>query len=172
MTPVPDAGFVTTLHIGIDASCVASGRAGEPPWTRRIGVGTAATGRGGLRHDPPTPLEMENAIAAIEDEVMPLAGTLARASPLVVSGSAIPDVARCAGKAGDGAIVLELAEVEQLFEQLAAVAEGRPASSSGLPPGTDFAATLLILREFMHHLGFDSVTLGPSPLPSGALQCG
>jgi hypothetical protein len=31
--------------------------------------------------------------------------------------------------------------------------------SSGLPAGRTFAATLLILREFMHHLGFDSIVI-------------
>jgi hypothetical protein len=28
-----------------------------------------------------------------------------------------------------------------------------------VPPGQAYAATLLILREFMHHLGYDTVTL-------------
>jgi hypothetical protein len=60
---------------------------------------------------------------------------------------------------GKGESAVALADVEQLFQQLAAVAEGRPVASSGLPAGRTFAATLLILREFMHHLGFDSIVI-------------
>lgn len=45
------------------------------------------------------------------------------------------------------------------FQRLSAVSLGRPISLEGLPASADFAATLLILREFMHHLGFASITL-------------
>lgn len=50
--------------------------------------------------------------------------------------------------------------MEQTFERLAAVAEGRPVGQEGLPESTEFAAALLILREFMHHLGFSAVHVG------------
>jgi exopolyphosphatase/pppGpp-phosphohydrolase len=157
---LPADAIVTMLHIGSKESVVASGRADELPSIIRIGVGSTETGRGAIRHDPPTPLELENAIAAIEDEVMPLAKRVPRSSALVAVGGAIHDVALAAGKSGNGEISLPLADVEQLFQQLAAVSQGRPASSSGLPSGIAFAATLLILREFMHHLGFEAVAIG------------
>jgi len=35
-----------------------------------------------------------------------------------------------------------------------AVVEGSPAAHQGLPQSNSFAAALLILREFMHHLQF------------------
>lgn len=34
-----------------------------------------------------------------------------------------------------------------------------PAGSAGIPTDAGFAATLLILREFMHHLHFTSITI-------------
>ena len=47
--------------------------------------------------------------------------------------------------------------VERLFDLLAALSQGRPASSAGIPDSPEFAARLLVLREFMHHLGFAEV---------------
>jgi hypothetical protein len=49
--------------------------------------------------------------------------------------------------------------VERTFEQLTAVAHGRPVASTGIPVDAAFAATLVILREFMHHLQFMSITV-------------
>ena len=149
---------VTMLHIGRSESVVVSGRADESPLIVGVALGSASTGRALLRHDPPTPLELEQAIDRVEGEVMPLARRLPRASTLVASGEAIQAIARAAAKTGQSSLALD--EVERLFQQLAAVAQGRPASSSGLPPGADFAATLLILREFMHHLGFEAILVG------------
>lgn len=143
-------GWVTMLDIGAQESAVAFGRDDDVPAVARIAVGTAS---GGMpRHDPPLPSELEHAIATIEDAAMPLARRLPPSSILVVSGGAMHELA----PAHDG---LALGDVEQLFQQLAAVAEGRPVASSGLPPGPTVAATLLIVREFMHHLGFESLVV-------------
>jgi len=49
--------------------------------------------------------------------------------------------------------------MEQLFSRLAAIVSGRPASTDVLPTDNKFAATLLVLREVMHHLGFMDVTI-------------
>jgi hypothetical protein len=48
-------------------------------------------------------------------------------------------------------------------------AEGRPAASGGVPAGSAYAATLLIQREFMHHLGFVAIGL-PGTEPSVDLR--
>lgn len=56
-------------------------------------------------------------------------------------------------------MVLPVDRVERLFDLLAALSMGRPASSAGIPTDAGFAATLLILREFMHHLDFTSITI-------------
>jgi hypothetical protein len=49
--------------------------------------------------------------------------------------------------------------VEQCFQQLAAASLGQPGAMQGLPAGREAAATLLILREFMHHLGHPAITV-------------
>lgn len=51
--------------------------------------------------------------------------------------------------------------VERLFDLLASLSLGRPASSAGIPDTPAFAARLLILREFMHHLGFAEIRYQP-----------
>jgi hypothetical protein len=52
---------------------------------------------------------------------------------------------------------LSIEQVERLFNQLAARSEGRPASQVDVPDDPGFAAALLILREFMHHLHFECI---------------
>jgi hypothetical protein len=49
--------------------------------------------------------------------------------------------------------------VERQFDLLTALTQGRPATSAGIPTDIGFAATLLILREFMHHLQFSAITI-------------
>jgi exopolyphosphatase/pppGpp-phosphohydrolase len=106
-----------------------------------------------FRHDPPTPLELEQAIDVVEDALsatrLPWAdrGTLLAADPWV---RALP------GLETDGA-ELSRERVEAMFQQLASASLGHPGARAGLPAGGEAAATLLILRECMHHLGFEAV---------------
>lgn len=161
---------MTLLHIGGGATVAVSARPQDAPSIIRIPIGFAAAGRLPIRHDPPTPLELENAIETVENEVMPLVERLPWPSMLVGAGASIESIARASGRLGPGEISLPLEEVETLFQQLAAVSQGRPAASSGLPPGIPFAVTLLILREFMYHLGFVSISVEAAE-PDEAARC-
>jgi exopolyphosphatase/pppGpp-phosphohydrolase len=106
-----------------------------------------------LRHDPPTPAEIERAIDLIEDALTGLRlaagdrGDLVTVDALLLAlpGLDVPgaDLARDA--------------VEALFQRLASRALGMPIAAAELPHGRDIAAALLILRECMHHLGFSRV---------------
>jgi len=75
------------------------------------------------------------------------------------SSVAIREIALLAGLVDQPLLKLGIAEVETTFDRLVYVLQGRPASSEGLPESPEFAATLLILREFMHHLKFSSITV-------------
>ena len=153
-------GLITVLHIGALHTAVIAGRDAEPAATLVLVIGAQKTAGDFFRHSPPTPLELENAIAAVEDEVTRAVTVLPGASTLYCSGAAVREIATLAGVApGEtGARVnLVLDAMEQTFNRLAAVAEGRPAIQEGLPDSPEFAAALLILREFMHHLRFASV---------------
>jgi exopolyphosphatase/pppGpp-phosphohydrolase len=105
-----------------------------------------------FKRDIPTPLEMERAIDTVEDQVVLARTVVAPGTWLASSDANLQEVA--AATHGHSALpsVITLEEVEHTFNRLAAVSLGRPASGEGLPPGKQFAATLLILREFMHHL--------------------
>jgi exopolyphosphatase/pppGpp-phosphohydrolase len=155
---------VVTLLIEAGGTRVESQRGNEPPDTIVLAIGYAPQGHLHLRHEPPTPFELENAIAVVEDAVMPLAKRLPLPSELVGAGPALEAFAAASGKAQRD-VRIELGEVERLFQQLAAVSEGRPVASDGVPSGAVFAATLLIVREFMHHLGFEAITLASPVTP-------
>lgn len=179
LAPVGHA--VTLLEIGAGASKLVSAPVGAVPRVFLLPLGSDAVGRGPFRHDPPTPLEVEAAIESIEDVVMPLARQLASPATLIATGDALAAIVRAAappaGPATEGAArgisdgivddatddalgsVLTTEAVERLFQRFAAVVQGRPPASSGLPAGPGFAATLLILREILHHLDFAAVTV-------------
>lgn len=122
-----------------------------------LDIGTSKTAEAHFRHFPPTAVEMELAIMTVEDELatlrLPAGLTLYCADPLVWQ------LARLAGLDPSAGATLARDAVEQVFERVAMMALGHPALLEGLPAHREFAAGLLIMRELMHHLGFDSLRL-------------
>lgn len=150
---------LTQLHIGDRQTVVTSARGDQAATTIALAIGSELTSAEYFRHQPPTPLELENAIMAVEDEI-------ARARAIIISGStlltrdpALRDIALIAGLAEQPVLTLSIEQVEKTFDRLAAVSLGRPATHEGLPHSVTFAATLLILREFMHHMNFATLTI-------------
>jgi phospholipase/carboxylesterase len=116
-------------------------------------IGMVGLARDALRHDPPTPAELERAIDLVEDALMlsrlahGARGDLVTADPVLL---ALP------GLDGQGAS-LTREGVESLFQSLASRALGMPASADESLHGPEVAAAIIILRECMHHLGFDRI---------------
>lgn len=152
-------GAVTVLHIGAEHMAIATGPSDEAAAWLVLDIGAQKTARQFFRRSPPTPLEMENAIAAVEDEVIRAVPMLAPGTALLCADAVVREIALLAGLAPGDLMVMPIDAMERVFERLAAVAEGRPVAREGLPQGADFAAALLILREFMHHLRFASLTV-------------
>lgn len=153
---------ITALHIGAEYTAVTSGCDTEPAATLVLVIGAQKTPRDFFRRSLPTPLEMENAIAAVEDEVTRAIAVVAGGSTLYGLDAVVREIARLAGVASSARgvpVTLMLEAMEQTFYRLVALAEGRPARQEGLPDDAAFAAALLILREFMHHLRFGAITL-------------
>lgn len=119
-----------------------------------LGVGALSVADGFFRHDPPLPHELERAIDAVEDALMADHVPRAIGGSLVSSGPALRTLP---GLQTSGAMVSR-DHIEALFQRLAAASLGRPGHMSGLPKGREAAAALLIMRECMHHLGFESVS--------------
>ena len=149
---------VTELHIGAEHTTLSRGSDAGPTETLVLRMGSLKTAAEFFQHVPPTPLEMEGAITAVEDEVMRAARWLKQGSWLRSDDAALREIAHMAGSNG---AELSVEAVESLFDLLAALVQGRPAASAGVPTDTAFAATLLILRELMHHLRFPLINIRP-----------
>ncbi len=146
-----------TLHIGAQQTTVT--RSGDTPATLALALGSQKTATEYFRHTPPTPGELENAIMAVEDEVTRARTLVAGHGTLQTTDAAIRGIAVLAGVVVQAEMQLSVEAVERSFDLLAALVQGRPASSAGLPNTAEFAATLLILREFMHHLQFAAIRI-------------
>ncbi|CAM4064317.1 Uncharacterised protein [Yersinia intermedia] len=151
-----DSAQITLLHIGRDTSTVITDPT-SPQW--QLTVGDTNTAQHYFHHNPPTADEMETAIMVVEDEVIRISPAVNKTSQLVTTDSEIAEIAQLAGLSLQGETHLSLEAVERMFDRLAAVMMGRPAASEGIPADNVFAARLLILREFMHHLQFPSITI-------------
>ena len=158
-TELADESPVTVVHVGAEQTLVASGKGTEPDAVIVLAIGAQKTSDDFFRHNPPTPLELENAIMTVEDEVARARAIIVDDSRLFTRDAGIREIALIAGLPDQPALTLSLETMEKTFDRLAAVSLGRPASHEGLPGNAAFAATLLILREFMHHLKFASITV-------------
>ncbi|NVO04958.1 MAG: hypothetical protein HXX19_02915 [Rhodoferax sp.] len=106
---------------------------------------------------------MEHAIQVVEDGVMPLRALVPREAELFGADAALREIARLSGVPADLPQALSLEAMERTFNRLTAVVEGSPAAHQGLPASNGFAAALLILREFMHHLQFAHIVVLDAP---------
>ena len=154
------------LHIGAQQTLVLTG-AGVDAHALSLAMGSSRTAAQCFGHSPPSPGELEAAIMVVEDALSRVPALAANQAKVVVPAVFIEAIGRSAGATDGFAGILSLDQVERLFDLLAALSMGRPAASAGIPGDPAFAATLLILRESMHHLKFESVRLevAADPLP-------
>lgn len=148
------------LHIGKEWTGLASGAG--PDEAIIAHVGSCSTADRYFRHQPPSPGELEQAIRGVEDELMRAVRGSPAAWPLLTMDGGIRQIAHVAGLPAGHSLDLSRQAVEVTFQRLAAVSLGRPASVEGLPGEPGFAATLLILRELMHHAGFQAIRIVPA----------
>ena len=116
----------------------------------------------GLARFPPGEAAIERAIATTEDALMPHVAAL-RAHPLEVLWVADDGLAALPTLLGDEARTRwHIDAVERAFNLLADVAAGLPAHRAGLPAQPRFIAALVVVRELMHHVGWQQLQL-PQP---------
>lgn len=148
-----------TLRLFIGArdttAVLQSAGAGEQRWVLPIGL--VVLWPVPTRSEGPSPLAIENAIQVVEDELQRLHHHVPAGARLVVTPDSLAPLQR--GGAIHGLVheAIALAVVEDEYQLLAARAMGAPsARGSGFDqPAGD--ALVLILRECLHHLGFDAV---------------
>lgn len=158
-TKLGNNSLITMLYIGSESTVVTTNTADMTLAEHHLTVGANNVALRYFKHTPPTADEMEIAIMVVEDEVIRISPAVNKASQLVTTDSHINTIARLAGLPEQAKITFSLESVEHMFDRLAAVILGRPAASEGIPTDNEFAARLLILREFMHHLQFSSITV-------------
>lgn len=124
-------------------------------------IAPAPLAREVLRHSPPTPLEIEQAIEWVEDAVMPARARLPEVFELQIQDAHLRELVGSAGAdpSTGGVARLSIQDVENLFSRLVALSEGRPATQDGLPSDGASAARLIILREVLHHWMLVGVTM-------------
>lgn len=147
MTMTPPG--TTTLRLESQRTTLTDGTAPEVA----LAVGVRSIADTFFRHDPPTPFEMERAIDAVEDALSATRLRHAARGELLTND---PLLQALPGLQVDGER-LARDEVEVIFQRLALASLGHPDALEGLPSGRDAAAALLILRECMHHLGYDGI---------------
>ncbi|WP_145537300.1 hypothetical protein [Yersinia kristensenii] len=156
---IGDNSLITLLSISHESTTVVTDSSGMVFTEQHLTVGSNNVALRYFKHNPPTPDEMETAIMVVEDEVIRISPAVNKTSQLITTDGYIAEIAQLAGLPVQAEIVMSLESVERMFDRLAAVMMGRPAASEGIPADNEFAARLLILREFMHHLQFPSIRI-------------
>ena len=135
------------------------------PYSVALGWQTVAQAFG-LRM--PTPLSLENAIATVEDAIMPASRWLAKppasiAPPFTLHTRSplLREIAEAAGVTlHTPPARLSRQAVENLFNRLSDQIHRPGVPDTALPQRAEWAAALLILREGLHHWGVEWVELG------------
>lgn len=149
----------TILELGAESSSVLCNEDGRVVLQQTLPLGTASLARQWMRHTPPTPLDIEHAIEQTEDVVMPLAAKLVRTEQLLLSGPGATLILQGVGAAPGAVLRWSLDDVEDLFNRLAMVSQGRPSGQEALPTEPQFYAAMVIVRESLHHLRFAKVVV-------------
>lgn len=149
----------TTLQLGSETSTVLCTEDGRVVLEQELPLGTASLARQWMRHTPPTPLDIEHAIEQTEDVVMPLAAKLVRSEQLLLSRSGAALILHGVGAEPGNERRWKLDDVEDLFNRITMVSQGRPSGQEALPTAPEFYAAMVILRECLHHLRFGAVVV-------------
>lgn len=107
-------------------------------------------------HTPPTPYEVEMAIATVEDHIEAMPELQQVGSDQVCADAYLQDIASRVGSAQ----TLSQLELEHLFNRVADVVSGSPMKDGEFPNDKNFFSYLLIMRELSHHLGIQRISLG------------
>lgn len=159
---LPGQKAIVVLHAGDVASALAFGQDVQPTLVSMPALGMQTLSDRFFPEGRLDALSIERAIMDVEDRVMPLHTQLPQPSRLFARNAAITELAHWAGRPDPTApLWLKTEVVEALFNRWTALALGRPASQDPLPTDGRFSAALLVLRECLHHWGFDGITVLP-----------
>ncbi len=144
-----NANGTTRILFEEDRTIFSDGRA--PDVVLNVGATSIATRL--FRHDPPTPGEIERAIDEVEDALAATGLKQTMRGDLEIND---PDVSRRLGLVlADERMTRQ--QIESKFQRLASMSLGHPPAPGEPSTGPMTSAVLLILRECMHHLGYEGL---------------
>ncbi|MEQ4617306.1 MAG: hypothetical protein ABN482_04590 [Corticimicrobacter sp.] len=146
------------LHVGVEQSIIVTGKGAALETFVLAGAGVGALTRN-WGDGWPNAGQMEQAIADVEDSIMATTAVPAGGKDLLYQGDCTAQMRAMAGLPADALLVgaLPRERIELWFGDLAAAIEGSLTARRGLPEGGVFAATLLVIRECMHHLDYGTL---------------
>jgi hypothetical protein len=146
---------VLSLSVGERESVLALRRPHVPDerWTLPVGVTLLLSRTGG----DPSPVAIENAIQAVEDQIERFAREVPAGARLEMKAGALAPLQRGGAIAGLAQGAIALAQIEQEYQLLAARSMGAPSARTSRFDDPSGDALVLILRECLHHLGLDAV---------------
>lgn len=114
-----------------------------------------------FRHEPALAAELEFGIEIVEEIIMPERKKLIGEIALTSSNSVIQHIPSLTAipSTQEGCISVE--QVEDVFNQLADIVNGSPAAGKAILYSAEFTATLLIVRELLHHWNIHQIRLIP-----------
>lgn len=153
----PQVANIALLRIGSQNSQLLIAEGERPQTIYRLAMGSHSIAKQYLLHAPPTYQELEGAIFAIEEQIAAAHIRVPAGVQLYSSDRAVRRVAQFSHAPDQQTTSLGIELVERSFNRLVNVTLGRPAAHEALPLDAEFVATLLQLRELLHHLRFSSL---------------
>ena len=161
-------GTITALEFGDTVSGVVTGVPSKPARVIRLQLGVGALARKYFHAPRPGEIAVEAAIAEVEEAIMPLRLLVPANARCVTGDRCVARIAVVLGVMPSSWVTLTTDAVEDAFNRWVSIALGRPATQDALPTNAEFAASLLMLREWLHHLSFAGILLAPTNTGSSA----
>ncbi|RQO68144.1 hypothetical protein DBR44_15745 [Aquitalea sp. FJL05] len=145
------------LHIGAEHTSLGQAQAQAAQQQTSMPVGWQTALACGKQPTLPTAAALELAIMQVEDAISASWPQRLALDTVSSSDPAIYQMAALCGLPQHPGSQLGRHSVEGLFSRLANAVEG--GAAAGLPDSAEFIASLLILRELLHHLDIATITL-------------
>ncbi|GKX54542.1 hypothetical protein SOASR030_06540 [Leminorella grimontii] len=125
----------------------------------RMPIGAKRLSHFQLQHEPALAAELELGIEIVEDVIMPERKKLAGEIALTTDSAVIRRIPTLTAINSTRENYVSVEQVEDVFNQLADIVNGSPALRKAIPYDAEFTATLLIVRELLHHWNVDHIRL-------------
>ena len=112
---------------------------------------------------------LERAIEWTEDRIQAAHIDVPAGAQLFTRDAQVWALAQASGAAQSDRPILHVDAVEQTFSRLVLQSMGQASPQEALPATARFFATVVFVRELMHHLHFPQIQLLRTPTPTNAL---